>query len=99
MPRKELLSLAGRLLAIYFAVWAIVEFSYLLDYLFSAWHYLVESGSAASYDYWAQSYRLRTALCALRTLGLLAAARVFWRGGPRIEKLLMPSTEGPAPSE
>jgi hypothetical protein len=54
---------------------------------------------AASHDYWAQRYRLLTALCALRVLGLLAAARFFWRGGPKLEKLLWPLPEEPSDRE
>jgi len=99
MSRKEAIALLGRLFAIYLCVWTAVDFSYLLDYLFSAWHYLAESSLAASHDYWAQRYRLLTALCALRVLGLLAAARFFWRGGPKLEKLLWPLPEEPSDRE
>ncbi len=88
MSRTEAITLLGRLFAIYLCIWAIVDFTYLLDYLFSAWHYLVESNSTASHDYWAEHYRLLTGLAALRTLGLLATARFFWKGGPKLEELL-----------
>ena len=90
MSRKEAITILGRLFAIYLFVWIVVDFSYLLEYLFSAWHYLIESSSAASRDYWAGYYRVRTGLCALRILGFLAAARFFWTGGPKLEKLLWP---------
>jgi hypothetical protein len=89
----EAVRLVGRIFAIYLCVWTIVDFTYLLDYLFSAWHYLIESSTAASHDYWAEHYRLMTALCALRILGLLATARFFWIGGPKLEGLLWPLSE------
>jgi len=93
MSRKEAITILGRLFAIYLCVWVIVDFTQLLEFLFSAWHYLVESSSAASHDYWAGYYRLRTGLCALRIVGFLAAVRCFWRGGPKLERLPWPETD------
>ena len=95
MSRKEAITILGRLFAIYQCVWMIVDFTYLVEYLFSAWHYFVESSSAASKDYWAGYYRLRTGLCALQILGFLAAARFFWVGGPKLESLLAPFSGEP----
>jgi len=93
MSRDEAITLLGRIFAIYLCVWVVVDFTYLLEYLFSAWHYLVESSTAASHDYWAGYYRLRTGLCALRIVGFLAAAHFFWRGGPKLERLLWPESD------
>jgi hypothetical protein len=46
MAHKEAIKMLGRLFAIYLCIWVMVDVTYLSDYCFSAWHYLVESSSA-----------------------------------------------------
>jgi len=99
MSRRDAVLIASRGFAIYMAVWASVEVTYLADNLHSLFHHLSQRSVLATQDYWTNYYVLRTALNVVRMLGLFLGAIFFWRCGPRVEALFAPQEAPAAPGQ
>jgi hypothetical protein len=97
MSRKEAVMLASRTLALFFAVWALAEVSYLPEFLHSFRHYYMNQEPLASdaVQYWRHYYLLRTGFLVTRIIGYFLIARWLYRGGADVEELL----SGAAPQE
>ncbi len=104
MARKDLVLLASRTLAVLLTVFALVEISYLPEFLHSFVHYLryelTPATNTGYLDYMRHYYLLRLGFLITRIVGYSLMARWLYKGGPDIEELLCPSTaqENPAQS-
>jgi len=96
MSRKDAVLLASRALALFFAVWALGEVSYLPEFLHSFRHYINQepSGSGAI-QYLRHYYLLRVCFLVTRIVGYSLVARWLYKGGAEVEELFSP----PAPHE
>jgi hypothetical protein len=92
MSRKDALVMASRALALLFAVSALVEASYLPEFLHSFRHYNnLEPGSSMAIQYWRHYYLIRSSFLVARIVGFFLLARWLFKGGPEVEELLLRS--------
>lgn len=99
MSRKESVLLVSRALALYFTAWALFEITYLPEYMFALSHHINLKSVLAPRDYWTNYYLMLTVLIVVRMLAFFLAAVLFWRCGPRVEKLFSPHQDNQEPSE
>jgi hypothetical protein len=88
MSRKDALLLASRGLALLFTIAALVEVSYLPEFLTSLLHYKDSLGS-----YWRTYYIFRTGFLFVRIVGYSLAAKWLFKGGPEVDELLIPASQ------
>jgi hypothetical protein len=102
MSRKELALLASRALALFLVSWAFAEVTYLPERLFALSHHLNQSSvlmALLGQDYCSSYDLIVTVFVLLRVLGLLLAAVLFWRCGPRVEALFSRQQQNQEASE
>jgi hypothetical protein len=87
MSRKELVFVVSRAFALLLISSVFVEVTYLPERLFALFHHLSQSSVLVAHDYWSSYYSIITVFLVLRIFGLLLAAALFWRCGPRVEVL------------
>ena len=94
MSKKELLLIASRTFALLLFTYAVTELTYLPERIFSLYHHLEQKSVLnGAPEFWETYYMLATVLLLLRMSALLFAAVVFWKCGPRIQRLFTePST-------
>jgi len=93
MSRKELVPLFSRTFALLLISWMLAEVSYPPERLFSLSHHINERSVLTTHDYWSSYYSIVTAFLAVRILALLFASVLFWKCGPRVQRLLSPREE------
>lgn len=91
MLRKELILIASRTFAMLMAVWTLTDVTYLPERIFAYSHHLALRSVLVTEDYLTSYYLLILAFTVVRIAGLAIAAGWFWRCGPRVESLLLPS--------
>lgn len=89
MQRKDIVRVASRLFAIQLLTWALVDLTYMPERLFAFFHYLSERSITSNQDFWSTRYSFTTMFAIARVGGLFLASGSFWRGGPKIEALLL----------
>src|ERR1700757_1232176 len=90
MQRKDLVLLFSRTFALILTSWALAEVSYLPERLFTLAHHISQGSVLARYDYWSSYHLVVASFLVVRVFGLLLAARLFWKCGPRIQALFSP---------
>lgn len=92
MSREDAVSIVSRSLSVLFTVFALVEMSYLPEFVHSYLRYTGEGVTQTSYvEYMHHYHLLRAGFLIARIVGYLLFARWFYKGGPAIEDLLLPS--------
>jgi hypothetical protein len=99
MSKKELAFLVSRAFGLLLATWALVDVTYLPERLFALSHYMSQRSILAPRDYMTSYYLIITAFALVRTLALFIAAALFWKCGPRVEKLFSPQLDIQEPSQ
>ena len=94
MSRNEIVLLVSRALAVIQAVAALLDVTYVPQYLFSANHYtaprdLIVPGAS----YLETIHHTELASLLVRVVGLSVLAWLFWRCGPWVAGLLLPKVE------
>ena len=96
MSRREVVLLVSRSLALLFVSDAFIEGTYLPERLFAFSHYVRQSSVLAGPNFSSNYYLMMTVFLVLRILGYSLAAALFWKCGPRLERLFSPPQEGQA---
>jgi hypothetical protein len=99
MPKKELILIASRAVALYFITWALYEVTYLPEHLLGLAHYKSLQSALSPRTYLTNYYLSLTVLGLIRMVALFLAAVLFWRCGPRIEALFSRSHGDQAASD
>ena len=92
MSREEIVLLVSRALAVMQAAYALVDVTYVPSYLVSANHYAVVDG------YLGTIHRIELVAMLTRILGLSILAWLFWRCGPWVAGILLPTPAEAAPT-
>ena len=92
MSRKEIVLLVSRALAVMQAAYALVDVTYVPAYLFSANHYAPDAG------YLGTIHRIELAAMLFRIVGLAVLSWLFWRCGPWVAGLLLPTPAKTSPT-
>jgi hypothetical protein len=92
MMDAKLARIASRTFALYLMSWALLDCTYLPQYLLSLVHHLGES-DLRDQNYWKNYYLLEVASLVLRVAGTALASAYFWNAGPRIMRLFLPAGE------
>ena len=90
MQRRDLIVLVSRAFALLLVTWAAVDITYMPERLFSLFHYISQRSALGSSDFWSGRYVIITLFALLRIGGLFLAAGSFWKGGAKVEALLLP---------
>jgi hypothetical protein len=85
-----MVQIGSRILALYLLTWALLECTYLPQFLYSLLHHLGKRGVFADQDYWSGYYMLETASLVLRIAALSLAVVHFWNAGPKVMRLFTP---------
>ena len=94
MSRRDVIVLTSRALAVLLIVSALVEASYLPERVHSFLRYLnSEPAASNSIQYWRHYYLISLGFLVTRVVGFSLVGRWLYRGGPEVEKLLLPSTD------
>ncbi|MGO9865762.1 MAG: hypothetical protein ACLPLR_19325 [Terriglobales bacterium] len=99
MSKKEAILLVSRALALYLTTWALVEITYLPEHVFALSHFMRQRSVLAPRDYSTNYYLIYTVFIVVRMLALFLAAALFWRCGPRVQKLFSPRQDNLEPPE
>ena len=93
VKRREAIVLASRLLAVLLTIWALAEVSYLPTSLYSFLRYSDQGGGTSSIamHYWHHHYLMSLGFLIIRIVGYTLIASWFYRCGPDIEELLLPT--------
>ena len=95
LTKQDALTLFGRLLAFYLTVWALVDFTYIPERIFSLMHYIARVQDSAIKDpyylHMIAAERLSIGLGILRILLLITAAASVWSAGPWLQRLILPT--------
>jgi hypothetical protein len=98
MPRRELVLLASRALALLYFTSALSDVTYVPERLFALSHYWNQNSALLGHNYATNDYLIIIASLVLRILAYLLIATLLWRCGPRVERLFSPPQEGKAVS-
>jgi len=98
MPRREMVLLVSRALALLYFISALIEVTYLPERLFSLTHYWKQNSVLLGHNYATNDYLIIATSLVLRILTYLLIATLLWRCGPRVERLFSPPEEGKAES-
>jgi hypothetical protein len=90
MTKTELARLASRVIALYLLIWALLECTYLPQFLYSLLHHLNSGSVFANQNYWTGYSLLETASLVIRIAALFLGVLFFWNAGPKILRLLLP---------
>jgi hypothetical protein len=90
MTKTEFLRIASRAIALYLFVCALLDCTYLPQFLYSLLHHLSQGSAFANQNYWSGYYMLETASLVLRIAVLSLGVLYFWNAGPAILRLLSP---------
>ena len=92
MSRRDAAVLASRTLALLLIVWALAEVLNLPEYVYSFIHHLhQESVLSAKHGYWYYYYLTCLGFVIVKIVGFSLTAWWLFKGGPRVEKLFLPS--------
>jgi small-conductance mechanosensitive channel len=103
MMRREIVVLVSRALAVIQVMSALMEASYLPQFLMALWHRIGPLRFLDLSSYWSVYEIESTLALILRIALLLLAAYLFWNCGPGIENFLVPKSsesrepDGPDP--
>lgn len=89
LSRDEIVLLVSRVLAVMYAITALLDVTYVPEYLVSLHHY--SGGPGASYL--ESIHRVYVGALLFRIVGLSILAWLFWRCGPWIARILFPARE------
>jgi hypothetical protein len=92
MSREEIVLLVSRALSIIQAASALLDVTYVPAYLFSANHYASDAG------YIGTIHRIELVAMLARIVGLSVVAWLFWRCGPWVTGLLLPTPAETTPA-
>jgi hypothetical protein len=90
VTRTEFVRIVSRAIALYLLIWAMLDCTYLPQFLYSLLHHLSQGSTFANQNYWSGYYMLETASLVLRIAALSLGALYFWNAGPAILRLLSP---------
>lgn len=90
MTRKEGILLFSRTLVVYLILWALTDFSYVPQVVFSFVHWSRQTASSGS-AYYRRLDLISLILHATRIVGFFILARWFHKCGPAVESLLLPN--------
>lgn len=96
MQKREVVRLISRVLAVFYAVFALYETTYLPERMFSYLHYTNEWRSAASPSaiaYLPMLYRITVGFLFVRIAIYLTLAMIFWKCAPWVERTLLPESD------
>lgn len=96
MSKQEAIVIASRALAILMSVWALVDVSYLPEYVQSYVHYMYYETTTSTdlryLQYMQHIHLISLAFLVTRLIGYSLLARWLFKGGPDIAELLLPSS-------
>jgi hypothetical protein len=96
MTRREIVVLVSRALAIIQLMSALIEITYIPDYLLNLFHHIIPLQFPFFGDYWSRYYMEALLALVARVAILLLAALLLWKCGPKIEQMLLPRDAAPA---
>lgn len=103
MTKTEFVRIASRAIALYLSICALLDCTYLPQFLYSLLHHLSPGSAFANQKYWSGYYMLESASLVLRIAVLSLGALYFWNAGPAILRLLSPleksAEEGDEPAK
>jgi len=99
MSRKDVVTVASRVLSVLLTVSALAEMSFLPEFLHSYLHYANQGTESSAYIQYMHHYHLlRVAFLVTRIIGYLLMARWLHKGGAEVEQLLFPAEHEESPA-
>lgn len=92
MSTKQAVTIACRVLSVYFLTWMLTDLTYLPSNLYSFLHHESAMG-AFSTTYWRNSDLISLSFRVLRMVALFFAVQWFYRAGPAVQRYFLPSAE------
>lgn len=94
MSRDEIVLLVSRALAVMWAVAALLDVTYVPEFLISAHHYATPAGvSSLGTSYLEMIHRIYVGALLIRIVVLSIATWLFWQCGPWVAGLLLPARD------
>jgi hypothetical protein len=92
MTDARIVRVASRAFALYLISWALLDLTYLPQYLIAFVHHLGDTEMRGQ-NYWKNYYLIELASLAIRVAGALLTSLYCWNGGQRIMGLFLPANE------
>src|SRR5690242_10894311 len=90
MSTRHAVLLASRTLAVFVALWAVTELSYLPSSLYSFLRYAQQGVVTSSIEYWRHHYLIQLGFLIVRIVGYSLTSVWLFKGGAEIHELLLP---------